>query len=389
MKRILFSALATLVVIVSAAAQNDAATATATDSASVSASASVDGRKSPNDWHLLAGADFDVLFDNREYAGCEFGESQTLFSSRLTPVVGVGWGGDKNRLMFGMDLRSDFGNKTDVFADIRPQVYYRFDNRRAAAYAGIFPRERMLGDYGELFVSDSMSFYENLVQGVMGQYRGDRGYVELSIDWCGMYSEASREKFRIMSAGRLWFDRPKRFYGGYNFSMLHYAGSEQIAGCVVDHIMIDPYIGAAFKAWFDFDISLHYVQSLQHDRSNERSFRKPKGGMLRFRMSKWGIFIDEQLYMGEDLMPFYSSYRSERFPDGYGGDFYACETFFGTTKHIYNHLKLGYDRRFFDDTLGVKCYIAMQYDGTAWGTKQMVQVSVRLLKDIPLYRKKN
>ena len=340
------------------------------------------------DWSLLAGADFDMYFDNREYVDCDFAESQTLFSSRLTPYLGLGWGEGRNRLMFGMDFRSDFGDATNVFADIKPQVYYRFAHRGVKAYAGIFSRDEMIGDYSEAIFSDSMRFYDNRIQGVMGQYRGRRGYAELSVDWCGMFSEASREKFRVMSAGRYWFDSARRFYGGYAFSMLHYAGSEEIDNSVTDFLLFDPYVGVRFQAWCDFDIKLHYVQSFQHDRANESVFRRPSGGMLQLRMSKWGVFVDEQLYIGQNQQPFYNSWRSDRFPFGYGADLYSGERFFGTTEHVYNSLKIGYDRWFFHNTLGVKCFMSFRYDGTAWGNNQMVMLSVRLLKDIPLYRRK-
>ena len=45
---------------------------------------------------ILVGADFATRFDNREYANNDFNESQTLFSARLSPRVGVEWM-EKNR----------------------------------------------------------------------------------------------------------------------------------------------------------------------------------------------------------------------------------------------------------------------------------------------------
>ena len=225
-------------------------------SAVLSAAASARAQKDPK---LIAGADFDTYFDNREYSGCEFGESQTLFSSRLTPWIGFGWNAS-NSLMVGMDLRSDFGNSDVTFEKARPQIYYRFENAKVSAYAGIFPRERMAGDYTEAILSDSMRFYDNRIQGFMGQYRGRRGFVELSVDWCGMYSEDSREKFRILSAGEYAFDNyRRRFYGGYALMMFHFAGSKRIVGCVNDNITIAPYVGARFEAFFDFDVKLRYI----------------------------------------------------------------------------------------------------------------------------------
>ena len=67
---------------------------------------------------IVVGADFDTYFDNREYSGSEIGESGTFFSSRLTPKVGVKWN-DKNSLIFGVDLWSDFGDDTKFFAKTR------------------------------------------------------------------------------------------------------------------------------------------------------------------------------------------------------------------------------------------------------------------------------
>lgn len=345
------------------------------------------GAQAQDNMKILVGADFDTYFDNREYSGSEIGESGTLFSSRLTPKVGVEWN-EKNRLIFGMDLWSDFGDDTDVFAKARPLAYYRFASEKVSAYAGIFSREEMIGNYSEIFLSESEQFYQNRVQGFMGQYRGRRGFVELSLDWCGMYSEASREKFRVLSAGEYIFDNyHRRFYGGYALQVFHYAGSETIQNCVVDNIIVNPYVGARFNAYFDFDVRLHYIQTLQRDRANEDKFRTPKGGMLQVRMEKWGVYIDEQLYIGEDLLPYYSTFRSEAFPAGYGADLYSSERFFGTSGNVYNNTKIGYNRSFFDDTLRVNAFVAMQYDGQMWGTKQVVQLSVRLMKDISLKKR--
>ena len=340
------------------------------------------------DMTLLVGADFDTYFDNREYAGSEIGLSGTSFSSRLTPTIGVEW--DRyNRLVFGMDMWSHFGDDTKTFAKARPQVYYQFQNSQVTAAAGIFSREKLLGDYTEVIFSDSVRFYENRMQGIMGQYRGHRGFVELSVDWYGMYSQASREKFRILSAGRYYFDGyHRRFYGGYAAQMGHYAGSENIQGCVVDNMMVLPHVGARFNAYFDFDISLHYVQTFQRDRANEEKMRLPKGVMLKARMEKWGLYLDEQLYVGENLQPYYASFRSDAFPFGYGGDLYAGERLFGTADGIYNSTKIGYNKRFFNNTLHINTFIAMQYDGKVWGNKQVVQLSVRLLNDIALQKKR-
>lgn len=329
------------------------------------------------DLKLLWGVDFDTYFDNREYSGCEYAESQTLFSSRLTPQVGLQWS-EKNRLVVGVDMLADFGDEEDFLSEVKPQFYYQFESKRVSAYAGIFPRERMIGDYSDAIVSDSMRFYDNRVRGIMGQYRGGRGYVEASIDWCGMYSVESREMFRIMSAGQYHFGPKQHFYAGYAFSMFHYAGSMAENDAVVDNIIIEPYIGARFNAYFDFDVKLRYLQTMQRDRATEEKSRTPKGGMVQFRMSKWGLYLDEQLYFGDNLQPYYGPFGNEVFPMGYGGDLYSGESFYGTDEKIFSTTKIGYCRDFFDNTLRLNCFFALQHDGVAMGCKQVVSLSVRL-----------
>ncbi|MDO5497933.1 MAG: hypothetical protein Q4F45_08640 [Alistipes sp.] len=329
------------------------------------------------DLRLVWGVDFDTYFDNREYSACEYDESQTFFSARLTPQVGLKWN-EKNRVVVGVDLLADFGDETDFLSEVKPQLYYQFASQKVSAYAGIFPRERMVGDYSDLIMSEASRFYDNRVRGVMGQYLGERGYVEASIDWCGMYSEQSREKFRILSAGRYYFGDKRTFYGGYAFSMFHFAGSMAEDDAVVDNIVVEPYVGAQFNAYFDFDVRLRYLQTMQRDRATEEKSRTPKGGMLQLRMAKWGLFLEEQLYVGDNLQPYYGPFGSDLFPMGYGAELYAGDAFFSTNENIYSTTKIGYTRSFYDDTLRVHCYFAFQHDGVALGCKQVVSLAVRL-----------
>ena len=341
-----------------------------------------------SDWRAILGAEFDVYFDNREYVDMKFGESQTIFGSRLTPYVGVGWN-QKHSLMLGVDLRTNFGNRTTTFERVLPQVYYQFKNEKVTTAFGTFSRKKLVGDYSEAIMSDSMKFQDNRIQGLLAQYRGERGDFEISVDWCGMFSDQSREKFRILSYGKYYFDKTnKHFFGGYQFMMFHFAGSKLIQHCVNDNLLIEPYIGTQFNAWADFDIQLHYLQTAQRDRDNDTKYRTPKGGLLKFRMSKLGIFLSEDLYFGQNLQPYYRSYRSEDFPNGYGCELYSGDSFFGTNKNFYSATKVGYERKFLSDVMHVKAYISFRHDGTGFGTNQVVSLSINLLKDISLQKKK-
>ena len=350
---------------------------------------------SQENMRVLTGVDFTTYFDNFEYTGTTLGESGTFFSARFTPKVGIEWD-ESNSIIVGADLFTDFGNDSKFISKARPQVYYRFASPKVRAYAGIFDRKEMAGYYSELFFSDEARFYENRIQGIMGQYLGNRGYAELSIDWCGMYSEQARERFRILSASRYDFVKKGLLYGGYALQVFHFAGSEQISGSVVDNIIVNPYIGTQFKAFFDFDIKLHGIITMQRDRAVEDKAQYPGGAMLQLRMSKWGVYLEEQIYTGDNLMPYYYSAPNNAFPQGYGSSLYYGSTMFGTSPYwgegnnsdcSFFDTRIGYANTFFNDTVRLNAFIAMQCDGKKWGTRQMVELSINLFKGFELGKK--
>ena len=311
--------------------------------------------------NLIVGADFATRFDNREYANNDFNESQTLFSARLTPRIGVEWM-EKNRLVVGVDLLQDFGNDTRFLTKARPIVYYQFNSKNVQANAGIFDRKELLGDYSRAFFSDSTAFYHNRLSGFLGHYKSterENTYVEMAIDWEGMYSEQSREMFRIISAGRYTLERG--FYFGYAFSMFHFAGSK-LNENVTDNLLVNPYAGWGFNAYFDFDIKAGFLFAPQRGRSVDHNWKKPCGAQIDFVLTKWGVKLENNLYLGENLQPLRNIAVGEDIPVTYGQD------------------GLGYDRRFFKGTLAVEAGMVFHYDGTGMGTQQVVKLSVDIQK---------
>lgn len=329
---------------------------------------------------ILVGADFETRFDNREYANNDFNESRTLFSARLTPRIGVEWQ-EKNQLVFGVEMLQNFGQynpQGDPFlSDVKPLVYYRFKTPNVQANAGIFNRKELMGDYSAAFFSDSTRFYHNRLSGFLGRYvstERPKTYVELALDWEGMYSEASREMFRILSAGR--YSTQPGFYVGYAFSMFHFAGS-MLNENVTDNLLVNPYVGWEFNAFFDFDIRGGILFAPQRGRSVDHAWRKPYGGQLDVTISRWGVKIQNNLYLGKNLQPLRNYTANPVTGATYGLDgLYAGESFYATTEHIYNRTWVGYDRRFFHDTLHVEAGMVFHYDGTGMGTQQVVQLSV-------------
>lgn len=338
---------------------------------------------------LIVGADFATRFDNREYANNTFDQSQTLFSARLTPRIGVQWQ-DKNRLMIGIDLLQNFGQNNVFLSDVKPLMYYQFTTQKVQANAGIFDRKELMGDYSRAIISDSTAFYHNRLSGFMGRYKSAERrntYVELAVDWEGMYSVQSREMFRILSAGRYTIDRG--FYFGYAFSMFHFAGSKGNEN-VTDNLLMNPYAGWEFSAYLDFDVKAGFLFAPQRGRSVDHDWKKPCGGQIDLKITKWGVKIENNLYLGQNLQPLAGEVANPTTGATYGQDgLYAGERFYSTTKNIYNRTWIGYDRSFFHDTMRVEAGMVFHYDGTGLGSQQMVKLSVDIEKLINIGPRKH
>lgn len=230
---------------------------------------------------ILLGTDFKMYFDNKEFGSNEFAvpgldiESGTDFAARLTPRVGIRWD-EKNTLVIAADMIKNFGTQESAYlSEIKPVFYYQFQTPKVTAAAGIFTRDMMHDDdYSTAFFSESERFFHNRMNGVLAQYNGKRNsYVEFVCDWEGMYSTLSREKFRILLAGRHYLDT---FYYGFNYSMFHYAGQQGAPiENVVDLQLLNPCVGVRFNAFFDFDIKLGALLTAQRDRSFGHSWEKP------------------------------------------------------------------------------------------------------------------
>ncbi len=317
-----------------------------------------------------------TFFDNTEHSGSDIGHSRTMFAVRLTPTLGFRWA-DRHSVVAGAELRKDFGSKR--FIDHAQLVaYYEFRHKEYGANAGIFSRDKLVGDYSRAIYSDSTRFVSSQVQGVAMHYRSERAFAEVAVDWEGLYSPEMREKFRILVAGGGEF--AKHFYAGGALSVLHFANRSTIQGNVVDNIIINPYIGARFTAFFNFDVRLGALLTMQQDRALREGWKMPMGGELRFRMERWGVFIENNLYVGDSLMPFYNTIGKDGEP--YGNNLYAGDPFYATTHKLYNRTGIGYERAFCGDSVKVRAEMVLQLNGKKMYCQQLVGVSAAICPTI-------
>lgn len=330
---------------------------------------------------LFLDVDFNFDFDNAEYSGSNLAPSETLFGLALAPALRFQWN-EKHNLVAGVNMQKMFGS-TRFLDDIDLIAYYQFRNENYGALAGIFRREKLMGRYSEAFFSNVWLANNRLVQGLALQYTDKNGFVELVADWNGMYSMERREEFRILFSGEGRF--AKIMYAGISAEMHHYANRADFRYNVVDDIVVNPYVGVDFKAFFDFDIRLGYLQSLQRDRLVTSDWKAPFGAELFFRMSRWGVFVSNNLFVGDDLMPLYNSVGKEG--TIYGTDLYAADPFYRTGNGIYNRTGIGYERNFWKERIKVKAEFVLKTDGERVYNQQIIALGVNIAPK--LYDKTN
>lgn len=320
---------------------------------------------------LLWDVDFDFKFDNKEYAAVTNDVSVTNFTARLTPQIGIGWG-QGNAFMVGVDVMNDFGNGTDAPTEMI--VYYKWSDERFGTCLGRFPRRNLIGDYSYAFFSDYMQYYDTNIDGLAGRYIGRNGYIELVLDWDGMMVGEQREKFSIFSAGRIAYGS---FYGGYNLRVYHFAGSETVRG-VVDNILAYPFAGADFTEFLPRFSKLYlqvgWLQSFQNDRRYVGHYVTPGGIQIDAHIERWGFGIYNSLYLGDNIMPYYTGTVDGQ-PD-YGAGLYAGEPFYRTNTGIYNRFEVYYKHRF-SSNVYIAASIICHYDGDGcWLQQLRLQVNL-------------
>ena len=321
---------------------------------------------------LYLDTDFNFDFDNTEYSGYTLGASETLFGLSFAPALRYEWS-EKHHLSVGVSAQKWFGSSRFV-DDIDLLASYQFSNSKYSAVAGIFLFDKLVGRYSEAFFSNAWLADNNLVQGLALQYHDKSGYAELVADWNGMYSAECREQFRILFSGEGRF--AKVIYAGASAEMHHYANRSTFQYNVVDDIVVNPYLGVDFRAFFDFDIRLGYLQSLQRDRLMGGGWQAPMGGELYLRLSRWGVFISNNLYLGKNLLPLYNSVGKEG--TIYGADLYASDPFYGTATGIYNRTGIGYERNFWQDRIKVKAEMVLKTDGKRLYNQQIISFGVNI-----------
>jgi hypothetical protein len=334
-------------------------------------------------------ADFEYYFDNREfdYRHTNYTTSMTINAARLTPWVGVRIP-QKNfvthSLRLGVDLKRNMGEQLDAASAIGDLLfYYNVDARlrrgRISGTFGLYPRKMSEGEYSYAFMSDSLRFFDNNLEGMLMKWRSPRLYAEIGCDWMGMYGQNRRERFKIFSSGSWKLE--DGLSAGWAAVMYHYAGSAGQPG-VVDNHLLNPYIRYDFSnsTWLD-ELSLKFggLLSYQWDRLEDEGCL-PMGAEIEFNMLYRKLGLRNTLYVGDDLMPYYSRVR---YGKKYGSELYSGSPFYSGGR--------GYDRLEFFWAPQISAWLRLNVSMVFHFTDEMQpfsgwQQKVSLIFDLDSYR---
>lgn len=351
--------------------------------------------------------DFEMNFDNREFAKSRFTPSMTIFGARLTPQFGLSLkesNGAGHRLMVGIDVMKDFGaspvseaiaggrtdetasslNNAGLFREIT--MYYNFQKKIARTdmgiYAGIFPRRVMGGSYSQAFFSDSLKFYDNNLEGLLLTFKRPEAYFEVGCDWMGQYGKARRERFMIFTSGE---GKVLPFMSlGYAGYMLHYANSYKANG-LIDNILINPYALfdlASCSGLQRLSLRLGWLQAMQRERRNVGMFVFPCGGEFDQEIRNWNVGIHNRMFYGTDMMPYYRGVDNAGL--GYGAQVYFGDPFYrihdngATGAGFYDRMEVYYEPKL-ADWLDLRVSALFHFNGTRYsGCQQIVGLRFNL-----------
>jgi len=251
--------------------------------------------------------DFDSYFDNREYKS-QYQIPQTIFSFRLSPVVGVRIkdviGGDhmlKAGVRYTQPLGGDWKN-----ANVIPTAYYHYHYQGVNLQLGAIPYENRIWSLPDWLQYDSIAYARPNIQGALISYQDRRGYVEFMCDWLGSQSQQRREMFRLLVDGQYQY---KWFFVGGLAHLNHTAGSADpvihAQESLYDDLNLGGHLGFDFSRLTPLDslaVKASYICGLARDRERGIEYH-PQGVLIEVYVNWWFLGVKNTTWVGDNLQP--------------------------------------------------------------------------------------
>ncbi len=256
------------------------------------------------------------FFDNTEFGQSAVKIPQTMSGVHFLPEVGLSWE-STHSVNVGFDLLYEFGS-SEVIDFFYPTAYYSYDRKPFRFLMGAFPRKTTIDNYPRLFFQDSISYYRPNINGVFWEFRKDKDYINLWLDWTGRMSTTTRETFFMGLSGRY---NPGILYFQHFAYMYHFAGYSDPTvdepyhdnGLLLTSLGIDL---SGKTALTRLDVNAGWAVGLDRSRADQTGWVVHNGILIETTIEYKFIGIFNSFYNGDGQMDFYNDHGN----DLYWGD---------------------------------------------------------------------
>jgi hypothetical protein len=264
----------------------------------------INGLSQQADWKL------NILnfMNNTEFGGSSVKIPQTMSGIVVSPEVGLVWD-SVHTVNIGVNLLHEYGSKEAIDL-LYPVAYYQYYDGHIRFIMGAFPRLNAIGNYPRLFYQDSISFYRPNINGAYWEYRNNKDYINLWIDWTGRQSETVNEAYFVGLSGR--YNRGIFYLQNFTY-LFHYA--EKMNSVVEEPLhdngllLTSAGVDLSGRTIFNkLEANAGWVLGMERSRAGNTGWIPLNGFFMESRIEyRWMGFFNT-FYAGEGLMYFYKQY---------------------------------------------------------------------------------
>lgn len=260
------------------------------------------------------GIDLHTFMDNREYfTSVQY--PQSIFGVRVAPTYSIEID-SVHQLTIGLNALYEFGGKLQT-QNFQPIANYQFQKNNKMIWMGIFPRKEILAHYPLALLTDTLTYFRPMMEGLFVQSNKKWGKLNVWVDWTSRQEDFKKEQFlfgleAVLKKKNLFWE---------TFVVAHHDAGAKIrqpndalrdnAGAVS---MVGYNLSSSSRFLDSLVIKAGYMQSYERTRALNL-LRKPKGFLATvFASHKWAA-IQSTFYEGD------GSYLD------YGDHFYRAKSY--------------------------------------------------------------
>ena len=278
------------------------------------------------------------FFDNSE-GDHTLRPTQTYAGMSLNPKVGISWNEGQHTIMGGANVITRWGADKDAIK-AKPLVYYQYSSPRFRFLFGNYTRDKLLRDFPDYLLADTVRYFRPVVQGMAAQYVGEHGYFEAFLDWTSAISKKDREQFMAGINTKFLLGHLLLGAEGYYYHYaLHYGSSE--TEHIHDYLIAHPFVGLSYTqpAFLDsLELKAGLLTAFDRERGIEKGNHTPLGFLGELSAVWKRLQFKETIYAGGNMQHF----GNEHFGQYYWGDTYTQAPFYSRTDLNYRFISNDY-----------------------------------------------